>query len=166
MEDFLSQRPSATLCGYRSTVAAITVLLLAVGSPRVSAEILVCSNPLLSVDTSEPGLAAHTCTLATAAAERLAACHLPQRAAVRLHIVDRIIHSGISILGIYRRGDRVLEVTSPAHLATLPGPDHLYSRILILKFLIGSLLLALCFWSRAPPVMTSSPVKIKPKVIC
>lgn len=125
----LSQRSS----GYLYLVAAITASLLGTGTSGLSAATLACSNPMFSVETSEPGMAAHICTVATAAAERLAACHIPQRDALKLHIVDRIIHADISLLGIYRPGDRALEVTSPAHLATVIDPGHIYSLIPVLE---------------------------------
>jgi hypothetical protein len=120
---------SATLLGYRYFIAAITICLFFAGTSRLSAETVTCSNPMFSVETSEPNLAEHICTVATAAAERLAACHIPQRDAVNLHIVDRIVHSDISLLGIYKRGEKTLEVTSTAHFATAIDPNHIYSLI-------------------------------------
>ena len=134
MEDFSPKlRPhqlsSATLFGYRYIVAAITVGLLFVGTSRLSAETVACSNPMFSVETSEPSMAEHICIVATAAAERLAACHIPQRDVVKLQIVDRIVHSDFPCLAIYKRGEKTLEVTSPAHFATAISPGHIYSKI-------------------------------------
>ena len=134
MEDFSSKRKSpqlssATLFGYRSIAAAITFGLLFVGTSRLSAETVVCSNPMFSVETSKPSMAEHICTVATAAAERLATCHIPQRDVVKLHIVDRIVHSDFECLGIYKPGEKTLEVTSPAHFATAIAPDHIYFQI-------------------------------------
>ncbi|WP_372740515.1 hypothetical protein [Neptunomonas sp.] len=124
-----SQLSWTRLFGYRYIVAAITVCLFFASASRLSAETLICSNPMFSVVTSEPSLAKHTCTVATAAAERLAACHIPQRDAIELYIVDRIVHSDISLLGIYKRGEKTLEVTSPAHFTTTLDPHHIYSLI-------------------------------------
>jgi hypothetical protein len=82
---------------------------------------------MFSVDSSESDLAEHTCTVATTAAKRLAACHIPQRETVKLHIVDRIVPSDLSLLGIYKRGEKTLEVTSPAYFSTAIEPNHIYS---------------------------------------
>lgn len=129
----LSQRSSSTLFGYRYIIAAITVFLLFISTSRLSAETVPCSNPMFSVETSEPNMVKHICTVATAAAERLAACHIPQRDAVKLQIVDRIVHSDISLLGIYKHREKTLKITSPAYVATAIDPDHIYSHIPVLE---------------------------------
>ena len=123
------QLSSATLFGYRYIAAAITFGLLFVGTSRLSAETVVCSNPMFLVEISEPSMVEHICTVATAAAERLAECHIRQRDVVKLHVVDHIVHSDFECLGIYKPGEKTLEVTSPAHFATAIAPDHIYSQI-------------------------------------
>jgi len=122
-----SPRPSVIV--YRYSIVAMAVVLLSLGTSSLSAATQACANLMFSVKTSEPSMAAQICAVAAAAAERLAACHIPQRAAVRLHLVDRIVHSDLSLLGIYKRGETKLEVTSPVHFATLIASNHIYSRI-------------------------------------
>jgi hypothetical protein len=128
----LSLKPSlfsASLFDYRFVIFTITVCLLFVGTSRLSAETVACSNPMFSVETSELNLTEHICAVAAAAAKRLAACHIPQRDAIKLHVVDGIAHEDSSCLGTYKPSEKILQITSPTQLSAVIDQDHIFSKI-------------------------------------
>ena len=96
---------------------------------HLSAERVECSNPMVSVETSDPDLVERVCAEAVAAVERLAACHIPQRFAITLQVVDRIIHADETCLGLFIPGEKVLQITSPDQFSEGIGPDNILSQI-------------------------------------
>lgn len=125
--------PSVSFSCFQYVTAAVTVGFLFTGTSRLSAETVTCPDQMFSVETSEPDMVEHICTVASAAVERLAACHIPQRDVVKLHIVDRIVFAAIPCLGIYKRAEKTLEITSPDQFSALIDPDHVYAQIPILE---------------------------------
>ena len=109
-------------------VLVLLVVLLA--SPtRLVAQVYDCSDPMFSVQTADAKLARRICDVATAAAARLAECHLPQQARITLQVVDRYAHEEGSCLGRYASADATLEISS---IDIIPDPierDHVFSRI-------------------------------------
>ncbi|MBV1867453.1 MAG: hypothetical protein KUG69_06055, partial [Marinosulfonomonas sp.] len=78
---------------------------------------------------SDPNLAERVCAEAVAAAERLAACNIPQRFAINLQVVDRIAHAEEICLGSYMPGEKVLKITSPNQFSAVIDPDNIFSQI-------------------------------------
>jgi len=107
----------------------VGAFLLFVGTLQLSAEPVECSNPMVFVETSEPDLAERVCTEAVAAVERLAACHIPQRFAINLQVVDRIVHAEEMCLGLFIPGEKILKITSPNQFSAGIGPDNILSQI-------------------------------------
>ena len=105
-------------------------LALALPLPRVARAVeLICADGFLSVAASTPEAARFACGTAIDGKAEIVACGLEQRRPIRIELVDRLEHPAAECLAAYNCADEVIQVTDPAAIDGLLGPDSPYRRL-------------------------------------